>query len=316
MTETASTHRVSELPAQHPATPVTPAQSRARFFNSGNAFNVQLPPVPDKAFVDEPLQALDPDTPTGMILCDISDELDCSFPATSPLVLAGYARIRAGEKLTTDPRASGVIVYVIQGTGETHCSDETVTWNTGDLMLFPGGIAQHHEANDTDAVLWVVSNEPQVAFEGLQPPTEGDAPTAVVHFTASDIDAQINNLYDNAEEGELPGYAVVFSSEQQEASRNVLPTLTLAMNSLPGGTMQRPHRHNSVAVSLVINGEGCYSMVDGNRKDWAPWATTITPPVAVHSHHNGGNSRALFLIVQDGGFYYHTRAMGFEFTKT
>jgi len=56
-------------------------------------------------------------------------------------------------------------------------------------------------------------------------------------------------------------------------------------------------------------------MINGKRKDWSPWATTITPPVSVHSHHNGGNSRAMFLIVQDGGLYYHTRAMGFEFAE-
>jgi len=56
-------------------------------------------------------------------------------------------------------------------------------------------------------------------------------------------------------------------------------------------------------------------VIDGKRKDWAPWATTITPPVSVHSHHNGGNQQALFLIVQDGGIYYHTRAMGFEFAE-
>lgn len=316
MTESVPTPRVSEMPAQHPAAPATPAQGRARFFNSGNAFNVKLPPVPDRAFVDEPARALDPETPTGLILCDISDALECPFPATSPLVLAGYARIRAGEALVTEPRASGVIAYVIQGSGVTQCGAEEVAWDRGDLMLFPGGMVQEHRAGESDTVLWVVSNEPQVAFEGLQPPADGDAPTGVVHFTAAEITAQIDYLYDNAEEGELPGYAVVFSSEQQEANRNVLPTLTLAMNSLPGGTMQRPHRHNSVAVSLVISGEGCYSMVDGNRKDWSRWATTITPPVAVHSHHNGGNSRALFLIVQDGGIYYHARAMGFEFAET
>ena len=315
MLESVPNQRVSEMPAQHAADPATAAQGRARFFNSGNAFDVKLPPVPDHAFVDEPVRALDPDTPTGLILCDISEVLECPFPATSPLVLAGYARIRAGEELETAPRASGVIAYVIQGTGVTQCGNEAVDWKRGDLMLFPGGTVQRHFAAEADAVLWIVSNEPQVAFEGLQPPAEGDAPTDVVHFAAADIDAQLNYLYENAEEDELPGYAIVFSSAQQEASRNVLPTLTLAMNSLPGGTMQRSHRHNSVAVSLVISGEGCYSMIDGNRKDWSPWATTITPPVAVHSHHNSGNSRALFLIVQDGGIYYHTRAMGFEFTE-
>ena len=315
MTATVQKLRVSELPAQHAADPVTPAQARARFFNSGNAFNVQLPPVPDMAFADEPARALDPETPTGMILCDISEQLECPFPATSPLVLAGYARIRAGETLTTDPRASGVIAYVIQGTGVTRCGAEEIAWDRGDIMLFPGGDAQHHESGEDDVVLWVVSNEPQVVFEGLQPPAAGEAPTGVVHYRAADIKAQADHLIDNAEEGELPGYAIVLSSEQNEASRNVLPTLTLAMNSLPGGTMQRPHRHNSVAVSLVVSGEGCYSVVDGKRKDWSPWATTITPAVSVHSHHNGGNSRAMFLIVQDGGLYYHMRAMGFEFAE-
>jgi hypothetical protein len=33
----------------------------------------------------------------------------------------------------------------------------------------------------------------------------------------------------------------------------------------------------------------------------------------VHSHHNGGGKTAMFLIVQDGGIYYFTRALGFEF---
>jgi len=55
--------------------------------------------------------------------------------------------------------------------------------------------------------------------------------------------------------------------------------------------------------------------MDGRRKDWAQWATSITPPTAVHSHHNGGNEQAMFLIVQDGGFFYHARAMGFQFAE-
>ena len=62
MTETLRNLRVSEMPPQHAADPKTPAQQRARFFNSGNAFNVQLPPVPDMAFAEEPARALDPAT--------------------------------------------------------------------------------------------------------------------------------------------------------------------------------------------------------------------------------------------------------------
>ena len=305
---------IAEMPAQLPSEPLSAAQSRGRFFNTGNAFNVQLPPVPDHLFTAEPVAAFDPGAPTGLIECDLSQQLACPFPATTPLVLARYARIRPGEALTTAFAASGIICYVIIGNGTTTGGPESVAWNPGDLVILPGGPTYVHAA-DTDAVLWLVTNEPELAFEHLRPPAEGNAPTPVVHFTAGEIERQIAFIYDIGRTEEIAGSALIFSSDQQEASRNILPTLTVAMNSLPGGHSQRPHIHNSVAVSLIIKGTKCYSVMNGRRKDWAPWATSITPPVAVHSHHNGGNEQAMFLIVQDGGIFYHARAMGFEFAE-
>lgn len=302
------------MPAQRPRDPTTAAQARGRFFNTGNAFNVQLPAVPDHLFTAEPVAALDPNAPTGLIACDLSRQLDCPFPATTPLVLARYARIRSSETLDTAFTASGIICYVIQGSGRTTDGSETVGWSAGDLFILPGGPHYTHAAA-TDAVLWVVTNEPQLAFENLRAPDNGNAPTAIVHFTAEEIERQIAFIYQIGRTEEIPGSALIFSSEGQEASRNILPTLTVAMNSLPGGQSQRPHIHNSVAVSLIIQGNQCYSVTDGRRKDWAQWATSITPPTAVHSHHNGGNDQAMFLIVQDGGIFYHARAMGFEFAE-
>jgi gentisate 1,2-dioxygenase len=315
MSETANRPQtIAEMPAQRPSDPTTPAQARGRFFNTGNAFNVQLPPVPDHLFTAEPVAALDPDAPTGLIACDLSKELACGFPATTPLVLARYARIRSGETLTAAFAASGIICYVICGSGSTTGDTERVGWSAGDLFILPGGPAYTHSA-DSDAVLWVVTNEPQLAFENLRPPEAGNSPTAIVHFTADEIERQIAFIYEIGRTEEIAGSALIFSSEGQEASRNILPTLTVAMNSLPGGHAQRPHIHNSVAVSLIIKGTQCYSVMNGRRKDWAPWATSITPPTAVHSHHNGGNEQAMFLIVQDGGIFYHARAMGFEFAE-
>ncbi len=301
------------MPVQRAAAPRTPAEARGRFFNTGNGFDVKLPPVPDHIFTDEPALALDPATPTGLIPCDLSGVLACGFPATTPLILIRYAKIKVNEALRTDFNASGVMAYVIRGAGSTTCEGETVGWNAGDILVLPGGVPHDHAAGAEDAVLWIVSNEPQLAFENLRAPAPGQAPTEIVHYRADEITRQIDLLYDIGRSEQIAGSALIFSAERQEATRNILPTLTLAMNSLPGGAVQRPHRHNAVAVSLIIRGERCFSMMDGRRKDWAPWATTITPPVAVHSHHNGGNEQALFLIVQDGGLYYHTRAMGFEF---
>jgi hypothetical protein len=185
---------IAEMPAQRPSNPVTAAQARGRFFNTGNAFNVQLPPVPDHLFTAEPVAALDPATPTGLIACDLSDQMACAFPATTPLVLARYARIRAGETLTTAFAASGIICYVICGTGSTDSVAERIDWTAGDLFILPGGPAYTHAATQ-DAVLWVVTNEPQLAFERLRPPADGDAPTPIVHFTADEIARQIDFIY-------------------------------------------------------------------------------------------------------------------------
>jgi gentisate 1,2-dioxygenase len=313
MSNEALPRSIAEMPAQRPANPASPAEARGRFFNTGNAFNVKLPPVPDRIFTEEPRAAFDPATPTGLISCDISSELGCDFPATTPLVLAHYAKIRARERLEADLAASGTIVYVIRGSGTTRSGAETLAWDKGDLFILPGGVPATHQAGEVDAVLWIVTNEPQLAFERLRPPAPGQAPTQIVHYRAAEISRQIDLIYQVGRNEEIAGSALIFSAERQEATRNILPTLTVAMNSLPGGAVQRPHWHNSVAVSLIIKSDRCFSIIDGRRKEWAPWATTITPPVSVHSHHNGGNEQALFLIVQDGGIYYHTRAMGFEF---
>lgn len=313
MPDSARPTSIADLPPQTAANPASEAEARARYFNTGNAFNVILPEVPNAVFVDEPNRALDDATPTGLIPCDSAEAMECAFPATSPLVMAYYARIRAGESLPTDFVASGTVHYVIQGTGETVSGAETVKWAPGDIFVTPGDESQVHTAGDADAVLWVVTNEPQLAFENLQAPAPGNSPTDTVHYTAAEMDRQIELIYEVGRDADIPGSALILSSAKQEVSRNVLPTLTVAMNTLPPGFVQPPHRHNSVAVSLVIQGEGCFSLIDGVRKDWAPWATTITPGVTVHSHHNAGTEQAKFLIIQDGGIYYHARAMGFEF---
>jgi gentisate 1,2-dioxygenase len=304
---------IGDLPVQHARAPASKAAERARFFNSGNAFNIKLPAVPNAVFGLEPQTALDPATPTGFIACDASAEMECAFPATTPLILARYGRIRAEEMLKADFEATGVITYVIRGSGETTVGDETIAWGPGDIFIAPGGATAEHTAGADDAVLWIVTNEPMLAFENLRAPTADARPTDLVHFTADEIQRQIDLLYEIDQDENVAGMALVMSSDKQQAGRNVLPSLTLAMNTLAPGAVQRAHKHNSVAVSLVIQGENCFSMIDGERKDWAPWATTITPPTSVHSHHNDGSERALFLIVQDGGLYYHARAMGFEF---
>ncbi len=304
-----------------PGSPDNSAQDvyarRARYFDSGNAFNLEYAEVPATAFAAERDHALDLSAGTAWIACDQSAALGLNFPATTPLVLAGYARVRAGETLELNPRATTVLGFVIEGSGCVKQGRDAIDWHRGDAFSLPGGEPLRLVSNVTsDSVVWIVSNEPQLAFERLSPPLGRDALVEAAHFPAATIRAELERARARLlGQSEVAGLAVVFSSQGLEQRRNISPTLTLAMNQLPPGGYQVPHSHNSVAVSLAVDGERCYSKVDGTRKDWSPYITMVTPAKSVHSHHNEGGKNANWLIVQDGGIYYHCRTMGFRFEE-
>ena len=290
----------------------TPYTQRARYYSSLDGFNIQKPKIPAHIFRAERDRAFDPATPTGLIACDLSRELEIGFPATAPLALARYARIRAGERLTTRFAASGALYYVITGAGESTQGGDVIAWDEGDAFCLPGGAETAHVAAG-DSLLYVVTNEPMLAFERLQPPAAGRAPIEAAHFPADEIGRQLDAIHRLAMTAEMPGKSISFGTAGLEAEHVALPSFTFSMNSLSPGEMQRAHQHNAVAVTLIVQGEGCYSLIAGRRVAWEPWAVMLTPPGEMHSHHNDGDRRALFLIVQDGGLHYHTRTMGFSY---
>lgn len=288
-------------------------RQRARYFNSGNAFALQLSPVPSVQFTEERDRAFDPATPTGLITMDLSEALELDFPATTPLTLSHYLVIKAGESIQPALNASAQTLCILRGSGTTRINGETSSWQAGDILLLPGNGTIEHCAT-TDTVGWLVTDEPVLSYMGLDPADGTRATVAPVHYLAADLERELETVYNHPDRDQFAGYAVVLSHEKLEHTRNIHPTLTLALNSLPAGSAQRPHRHNSMALTLCLDGQDCFSMIDGKRKDWEQYAVMVTPPGAVHSHHNDGDSRMRCLIVQDGGLHYHARTMGFEFS--
>jgi len=309
MPELAIIPTMADMDVQRPAHPKTAAQARARFFNSANAFTRQLSDVPEAVFIEEPMLAFRRTTPTGLIPCDRAAELGAPMAATSPLMLAQYVRINSSEGLQTSLAASGSLWYVIMGSGSSGDSSESISWAEGDIFVLPGGTHQHR-AGKGGAILWMVSNAPQYAFEGI---TEGAMATPMVHYPAAEIRRQLGLIYQVAMGSEAAAMSIVFSSDRQEANRTALPSLSIDLSSLPAGQSQRPHKHNSVAITLLIQGEKCYSMVGGQRRDWQRWATAVTPPSIAHSVHNEGKVMALSLTVQYAGLHRYARTMGFSF---
>ena len=309
MTQATGFADMADLPMQHPHAPTGAVQARARFFNSGNAFNVKLPEVPAQRFLP-PLEM-----EFGVRDCDQSDALGCDSPATTPLMLARYLRVAADEVLPLDVHATGSVWYVISGSGRVDAVADCFVFGAGDVFLLPGAADYKLAAGAAGALLWVVGNEPQLAFERAQPADPANATVDAVHYPAEEIERQLALILSMGTRDETSGRALIFSSDRQAAARNLTPTLTLSFNTLQPHTHQRSHRHNSAAVTLVVQGEGCHSMVGAAHCPWEPWATLVTPPGAPHSHHNAGTQGARFLIVQDGGLHYHARTMGFEFLE-
>jgi gentisate 1,2-dioxygenase len=305
-------HLLRVGPETSPATPYT---DNARYLSSIDGFNIKRPPVPPHVFRAERDRALDPGARTGLYPLDLAGPLGLPSPATTPLALSRYLRIRAGESVATELAASTEFYYVLAGRGTTHLAagerPGTVAWAPGDVFCLPGGGATRHRAGE-DAVLWLTTDEPALAYLGLQPPAAGQAPFRPAHYPAGEIRRRLLGVYLDSRGGSMAGKSVNFGNAGLEAARTTAPTLMLALNSLLPGEAQRGHRHNAVAVTLVVAGRGCYSLIDGQRVDWEPDAVMITPPGTFHSHHNDGDEVALFLIVQDGGLYYHARTMGFS----
>jgi len=92
-----------------------------------------------RLFLEEYRRAFAPNTPTGVILLDLAGLMQLDFPATLPLILARYVRIRAGERMEMRLAASGEIYVVLKGTGVTEWNDGQIAWSAGDVFVLPGG---------------------------------------------------------------------------------------------------------------------------------------------------------------------------------
>ena len=107
----------------------------------------------------------------------------------------------------------------------------------------------------------------------------------------------------------------------------VTPILWSLLNIIPPNTIQKPHRHNSVALDLCVcaPNNGVYTLMgpeldkDGNVKDairceWESGSVFVTPPGWWHSHHNDTDEPGWVLPIQDAGLYTYMRTLDIQFT--
>ena len=118
-------------------------------------------------------------------------------------------------------------------------------------------------------------------------------------------------IHQRVDDGTQSGKAVLFTRDGLDVTHLATPTVAFAYNSLSPEDDQPPHRHNAAALTLCVKGEGVYSLVDGRKVDWLDRAVMVTPPSALHSHHNRGPEMMYSVVAQDCGVFYNARTLGY-----
>jgi gentisate 1,2-dioxygenase len=291
----------------------TEAEKRATYYKPEIAFNRPAPAIPARVFRNERTKAFEPACPTGFIALDQREEIGCAWPATTPALLARYLVLKPGQPFDCCLNSSGDAYYVVRGAGWSKCADEVLEWNAGDGLCLPGGTPATHGAA-AGAILLVVNDEPLLRFLGAQPGDQARAAIKPTLFRAGAIADGLRAWTSRSGEQKAAGKSVVFVTEAHAARRLLTPTLLASINSLDPGGDQRPHKHSSAALTLSIQGDGVYSMVDGTKVDWEPDTLIVTPPGLTHSHHNRGSRMMTSFVAQDTGLYTELRTTNFMWT--
>ena len=295
----------------------------ARYFEYSRAANPvgsgHIPAVPLERFA----AADHASVRTGVVPFDNSAALGLTDgPATSPALLASFVRIAAGDEVVLDPAATSTLHHVLVGAGTTTFDEGTIEWSEGDFVVRAGGRADRIHRASADALLYRVTDEPLLRYLGVVPTRRTFAPT---RFPAADVRAELERVLQDPRATDRNRLAVLLNTAPSALTQTVTPVLWAMYGLLPAGAVQRPHRHQSVALDLVAECRpGCYSLVgrsiddrgeivDPVRVDWEPHGAFVTPPGLWHAHHNESGAPAVIVPIQDAGLHTHLRSLDIRF---
>ena len=267
--------------------------------------------------------------PTAILPLDLSAGLGCLGPATSPALSANFVRILQGEGLPVGANATSSLFFVLRGEGRclreaSGCSREySQNWSTGDLFVLPAGATPRLEAT-TESVLYWVHDGPLLSFLGVSADTPRFEST---HYPAAWLRQELKALAADPSSARSNRLSLLLANSDLPLSRTVTHTLWAMYGLLPAGAIQPPHRHQSVALDLVIECQpGCATLSgpdlhpDGTilnplRMEWEPGAAFVTPPGHWHSHVNESGHPALLLPIQDAGLHTYLRSLDIRFSS-
>ncbi len=306
------------------ATPATKnsAEQNALMFEYSSAADPvssgSVPPIPYAEF-DADLYA---SGPSRIIPLDLSEALKSAAPASTPSLAASFLRIEAGDTLETAANSTSELFYVIRGSGVSAVGDSEIRWSQGDFFTLPGSTARHR-AKETSALYWV-NDQPLLDYLGVQRSHPRFAPA---HYTRGELTKALEQAANDPQAATRSRVSLILGNPGCMQTMTVTHVLWAMYGLIEPDTRQLPHRHQSVALDLIIDAKpGCYTLVgtelgsDGHiknptRVDWKSGAAFVTPPGYWHEHRNESGERAYLTPIQDAGLHTYLRTLDITFFK-
>jgi gentisate 1,2-dioxygenase len=258
---------------------------------------------------------------TRIIPFDLSHALKTNYPATTPNLMANFIRICAGETIVTSAITSSELFYVIRGKGTSETEWGITEWSVGDVFVIPATESARHKAISDAAFYWI-NDAPVLGYLGAVPARATFPPA---FFSHERILSELERVRKSPKASSHNRIGVLFANPACRLTKTITPTLWSLYDVLPAGTVQLPHRHNSVALDLCVStGPDTYTLI-GNEIDengqiadpvkavWAPGSVFITPPGLWHSHHNESGEDAYVFPIQDAGLVTQMRILDIQF---
>jgi len=265
----------------------------------------------------------------GIDIIDFSDIFNVSHKSTTPNLLASFIKLKNDDVLQLDNNeqmiefnATSHLFYIIKGSCfiniDNHFTNETM--NVGDILVTPCFESLHIQNTSKEELqIYYINDSPLVNYLGNK------AYKKIFKSCIYRNDFLLQKLNELSNPNNNRKGILLSNKDTELLGINTITQVLWALyNELPPKTIQKPHKHNSVALDLCVtstNDENIYTLI-GDELDehgniinpkkvyWREGCMFITPPGLWHSHNNVGDSYAYVLPIQDAGLLLYQRILG------
>jgi gentisate 1,2-dioxygenase len=294
-------------------------QQQVLSWEYGSSAKPDIADVPIQAF---PAQ-LHEEGETGIIELDLSDKIGTPYPATSPNLLANYIRIQQNGSIKSAANSTSEVFFVMRGSGHTETEQGVLEWKQGDAFTLPMNNGVIHHADEEAAICWV-HDAPMLNYIGAVPSKPRFQPA---FYSKEYLNGEIARIREAGVQENRNRNGIILGNPSSEKTRTITHSMWALYNWLPKGAIQKPHRHNSVAIDLAVYAKpDVYTMIgkeidgEGNiinpvKAIWNTNTVFVTPPGWWHAHYNESDEDAYVFPIQDAGLQTYMRTLDIRFVR-